>query len=162
VREWVVGGAVIETEDGVLLVCNRRRDGSEDWTPPGGVIDDGEHLLEGLSREVREETGLVVDRWVGPVYEVVVEASGLGWRLRVEAWRAEGFAGDLQVGADPDGIVVDACFVSPADCPTRLGGVHVWVREPLGQWLDERWEGTRSFHYDVAGADRASIVVTRR
>jgi 8-oxo-dGTP diphosphatase len=156
VRDWVVGGAVIETGEGLLLVCNRRRDGSEDWTPPGGVIDDGEHLLEGLTREVQEETGITVERWSGPLYEVVVEAAGLGWRLRVEAWRAEVFAGDLVVGADPDG------FVAPADCPECLGEVHVWVREPLGQWLEQRWEDTRRFHYDVAGHDRANLVVTRR
>lgn len=162
VRDWVVGGAVIETDQGLLLVCNRRHDGSEDWTPPGGVIDDGELLLDGLTREVFEETGLRVDHWIGPLYEVVVEAAGLGWRLRVEAWRAQAFAGDLAIGADPDGIVVDARFVAPVDCAARLGGVHRWVREPIGAWLDERWEGTRSFRYDVAGVDRASLVVTRR
>ena len=53
-RDWVVAGAVIEGADGLLLVRNRRRDGSEDWSPPGGVIDEGETILEGLTREVAE------------------------------------------------------------------------------------------------------------
>ncbi len=47
-RDWVVGGAVIEAatligavsadvaEDSVLLVENRRHNGQTDWTPPGG------------------------------------------------------------------------------------------------------------------------------
>ena len=37
-----------------------RRNGSSDWTPPGGVIEvaDGESVLDGLTREVAEETGL--------------------------------------------------------------------------------------------------------
>lgn len=161
-RDWVVGGAVIESDEGLLLVCNRRRDGSCDWTPPGGVIDEGETLLDGLTREVFEETGLHVEAWDGPLYEVVVEAAGLGWRLRVEAWRARTFAGCVQVGDDPDGIVIDAGFVALPDCHERLHGVHAWVREPLGQWLAERWEGTRAFHYDVAGADRSDLRVTRR
>ena len=38
-RDWLVGGAVIEGPAGLLLVRNRRRDGSFDWSPPGGVID---------------------------------------------------------------------------------------------------------------------------
>ncbi len=39
-RSWVVGGALILSDEGVLLVQNRRRNGSHDWTPPGGVIDE--------------------------------------------------------------------------------------------------------------------------
>ena len=34
-RDWLVAGAVIEGPDGVLLVQNRRRNGSTDWSPPG-------------------------------------------------------------------------------------------------------------------------------
>jgi 8-oxo-dGTP diphosphatase len=84
-RDWVVGGALILSDEGVLLVQNRRRNGSQDWTPPGGVIDEGETLLDGLTREVQEETGLRVTEWAGPVYEVHCEAPDLGWSLRVEA-----------------------------------------------------------------------------
>ena len=64
-RDWLVGGAVIEGPSGLLLVQNRRRDGSFDWSPPGGVIDAGETVLEGIGREVVEETGLVVTEWAG-------------------------------------------------------------------------------------------------
>lgn len=54
-------GAVIVQDGRVLLV----RRGSEPlkghWTLPGGVLEIGESLLEGVVREVREETGLVVE-----------------------------------------------------------------------------------------------------
>jgi 8-oxo-dGTP diphosphatase len=117
VRDWVVGGALILSDEGgatnVLLVQNRRRNGSHDWTPPGGVIDEGESLLEGLTREVEEETGLRVTEWAGPVYEVRCEAPDMGWRLRVEAHVAVAYEGELHVD-DPDGIVVDARFVDVA------------------------------------------------
>ncbi len=155
-----MAGGVVEGPDGVLLVQNRRRDGDVDWTPPGGVIDPGETLLEGLTREVAEETGLVVDRWTGPVYEVVAEAPGLGWRMRVEAYLAGTFTGEL-VLADPDGIVVDACFAPAGGCDHLLAGAPRWVREPLGDWLSHRWEGTRAYVYRVDGNDRPSLVVTR-
>jgi 8-oxo-dGTP diphosphatase len=160
VREWLVGGAVIETPDGVLLVCNQRRNGDLDWTPPGGVIDDGEALLEGLAREVTEETGLVVTGWQGPLYEIQAEAPGLGWRLRVEAWLAVEFEGDLRI-EDPDGIVIDAQFVGIDDCTGHLATGHPWVREPLSEWLVERWDGTRQYGYRVDGTELRSLVVTR-
>ena len=54
-------GAVVVHEDRVLLV----RRGSEPlkghWTLPGGVLEVGETLVEGVAREVCEETGLLVE-----------------------------------------------------------------------------------------------------
>jgi ADP-ribose pyrophosphatase YjhB (NUDIX family) len=162
VREWVGGSAVVLAGDRVLLVGNRRRNGSVDWTPPGGVIEihDGEALLDGLGREVEEETGLRVTAWSGPLYSVIAEAPGLGWRLRAEIHLAEAWEGDLVV-ADPDGIVVDARFVDLAECAGLLDSCHPWVREPLSAWLTERWETEQTFDYRVDGADIASLTVTR-
>ena len=159
-RDWVVGGALIVSDEGVLLVQNRRRNGSHDWTPPGGVIDEGESLLDGLTREVEEETGLRVTEWAGPVYEVHCEAPELGWRLRVEAHLAVAYEGELHVD-DPDGIVVDARFVDPATCGSMVAGGHPWVCEPLGEWLEERWEDERPFGYRVDGDDMKTVTVTR-
>jgi 8-oxo-dGTP diphosphatase len=170
-RDWVVGGAVIEArvlggahtgpDDAVLLVENVRRDGRSDWTTPGGVIDAGEDLVEGLTREVREETGLVVLAWSGPLYEIVAEAPDLGWRLRVEVHLAEAVDGSLQVGADPDGIVVDAQWVTPAACEDRLCDAHPWVREPLVEWMSQRFEPARRFDYTVRGTGPSDFVVQR-
>jgi 8-oxo-dGTP diphosphatase len=161
-RDWVVGGGLIVAEEGLLLVRNRRRNGSHDWSPPGGVIDDGETLLGGLTREVEEETGLRVTAWAGPVYEVRCEAPDLGWRLRVEAHLALTFEGELRVD-DPDGIVVDAAFVDLAACDEHLAACPRWVREPLAAWLGERWDPAegRPFGFHVAGTDPATVRVTR-
>ena len=53
VREWLVGGALVEAPTGVLLVRNVRRGGATDWSTPGGVIDaEDASLLAGLTREV--------------------------------------------------------------------------------------------------------------
>ncbi len=159
-HEWTVAGAVIEGPDGVLLVKNRRRNGRHDWSPPGGVIDEGETLIEGLGREVVEETGLIVTEWAGPIYQIEATAPGLGWTLRVEAFQAVVFSGEILL-EDPDGIVVDAGYVVADDCPARLVGNHPWVVEPLSEWLVERWSGCRTYGYRIEGSELASLEVTR-
>lgn len=162
VRQWLVAGGLVEGPDGILLVQNRRRNGSVDWSPPGGVIEvhAGESVTDGLTREVVEETGIRVTEWHGPLYRVEAVALGLGWHLRAEVYRAASYSGSLDPG-DPDGIVVDARFVQPAGCVDWLQAAHQWVREPLLAWLAERWADGRSFRYRVDGQTAGSITVVR-
>lgn len=159
-RRWTVGGALVFGPEGLLLVANRRRNGSIDWSTPGGVIDHGESLIEGLTREVEEETGLVVEQWLGPVYEVEAVAEGLGWHLRVEAHVAVTYQGQLRID-DPDGIVVDARFVPWLDCAGHLDGAPRWVHEPLLDWAENRWEDRRHFGYRVEGTEPRALNVVR-
>ena len=51
--------AVVINEEGKILVIQRRDTG--DWQIPGGVLELGETIQDGLRREVREETGLDVE-----------------------------------------------------------------------------------------------------
>jgi 8-oxo-dGTP diphosphatase len=55
-----VGGVVVH-EGRVLLVERGTEPLKGKWTIPGGLIDVGETLIEAVTREVREETGLVVE-----------------------------------------------------------------------------------------------------
>jgi 8-oxo-dGTP diphosphatase len=160
VRAWTVAGGLIESDGRLLLVKNRRRDGSLDWTTPGGVIDPGESVVEGLTREVAEETGLQVRDWDGPLWYVEAEAPEMDWTLRVEVHRAVGFDGAVSVD-DPDGIVVEAAWVDLDGCRTCLETSWVPAREPMLAWLGERWSGPRTFRYRVEGASRSVSDVVR-
>jgi 8-oxo-dGTP diphosphatase len=52
-----VAGVVIDA-DGRVLVIQRRDNGH--WEPPGGILELGETLEQGVQREVMEETGVQV------------------------------------------------------------------------------------------------------
>lgn len=54
-------GAVVIEQGRVLLVQRGTEPAKGQWSIPGGLIDVGESLREAVAREVREETGLIVE-----------------------------------------------------------------------------------------------------
>jgi len=54
-----VFAAIVDDRRRILLV--KRNYGPRDWTPPGGALESRESPLDGVSREVLEETGHGVD-----------------------------------------------------------------------------------------------------
>ena len=60
-RPWVGVGALIFREGRVLLVRRGHAPSLGEWSIPGGALEVGETLAEGVKREVREETGLEVE-----------------------------------------------------------------------------------------------------
>jgi len=58
----IVGvGAVIIDKDRVLLVRRGHAPMKGEWSLPGGALEVGETLADGVKREVQEETGLEVE-----------------------------------------------------------------------------------------------------
>lgn len=51
--------AVIVDNVGRVLITQRRDNGK--WEPPGGVLENEESIIDGLQREVYEETGLRIE-----------------------------------------------------------------------------------------------------
>lgn len=63
-----VGGLVIR--NGAMLLIKRGKEpGLGRWSIPGGAVEVGETLAEGLTREMMEEVGLPVR--VGPLVEII-------------------------------------------------------------------------------------------
>lgn len=61
----------------VLLVKRGKEPLKDYWSLPGGILETGERLAEGVRREVREETGLEVDPYeLFEVFERIMPDEG--------------------------------------------------------------------------------------
>ena len=54
----VAVGAIVRSADDLLLVKRGRPPGVGEWSVPGGRVEPGEMLMEAVTRELQEETGL--------------------------------------------------------------------------------------------------------
>jgi ADP-ribose pyrophosphatase YjhB (NUDIX family) len=68
----VAVGAIVRRADELLLVKRGRPPGAGEWSVPGGRVEPGEMLMEAVTRELQEETGL--DAVCGPL---------VGWVERI-------------------------------------------------------------------------------
>lgn len=51
----VSAGGIVEDSDGNILLVKTQHNG---WVYPGGIIEVGENLMDGLIREIKEESGI--------------------------------------------------------------------------------------------------------
>lgn len=103
-------GAVIFNNEEVLLVKRGKEPGYGKWSIPGGAVELGETLKEGVLREVKEETGLEVE--IGGTVEI------LDWVSRDENDRikyhyvlVDYWCKCLSVEINPSSDVIDAKWV---------------------------------------------------
>ena len=68
----VAVGAIVRRADELLLVKRGREPAVGEWSVPGGRVEPGEMLMEAVTRELHEETGLhgVCGRLVGWVERI--------------------------------------------------------------------------------------------
>ncbi len=147
---YLITATILRLDGKVLLIQQQGpRDPSPSWFVPGGIVEHGESLIDGLRREVREETGLDVVR-VGQlayvIHSVRNEPGSLrgDWETRAGfqsvafAFEITDWAGELAPD-DPDELVIQARFAELEDAQGLLAGHPVrQMREPLQEYLAGR------------------------
>ena len=134
----VVGvGAIIFDDAGRVLVIQRGKPPSAGlWSVPGGKLEPGETLAQAVAREVREETGLVVE--VGALACVLERISSEHHFVLLDYF-ARVIGGELAAGSDARA----ARYVDPAELaalPVTEGLVDVLARARATQppWSTSR------------------------
>jgi 8-oxo-dGTP diphosphatase len=95
----VCAGAVVLDDAGRVLLVRRRNPPSAGlWSVPGGRVEPGEDVAAAVAREVREETGLVVE--VGPRLMTLVLAD----QYLVHDHAAHVVGGELVAGDDASDV----------------------------------------------------------
>jgi len=113
-------GGVVRDADGRLLLVRRRYAPSAGrWSLPGGRVEAGETAAAAAAREVREETGLVVD--VGPLLGRTQLAGPGGSTYVVDDFMCAPVGGTLAAGSDAsEARWVSVEELAGLDCTPRL------------------------------------------
>ncbi len=108
----VPGSQALVERDGRVLLGRRRLDPSAGlWDLPGGFVDEHEHPLDALHRELREETGLEIEPtefvgiWMQP-YD--------GCSVLCLTWLARPSGGEEKAGDD----LVELRWFGPGELPS--------------------------------------------
>ena len=126
------------TGDGrVVLVKRGHEPLAGQWSLPGGMLELGETLEAGVAREIREETGLVVD--VGPLVEVFDrilfdDRGAVQYHFVLADYLCRPREGRLEAGTDVDDVVAaDPEALEPFRLNEKACGVITHARSIAGR-----------------------------
>ncbi len=72
---FVSAAGIVYKGDKVLLIRTARRG----WEYPGGIVEQGEAILDGLKREILEESGIIAEpEYMTGIYQNLVKKKGYG------------------------------------------------------------------------------------
>jgi ADP-ribose pyrophosphatase YjhB (NUDIX family) len=136
-RPYLAASAAVLHDGRVLLVRRARNPAQGLFTLPGGVVEAGETLSEAAVREVREETGLIVEPFAtaGQREVIVRDAENCVERhFVIVALAARWIAGTLSLNEE----LTEARWVLPGDLPALS------TTEGLGEVVASAFEQLRA------------------
>ena len=156
-RSGLLVSALVRRGTDVLMV----REESHSWVLPGGQVDPGELVHQGLLRELREETGLeapVPGRLAFLCQYTVTHDPDWAGTWTVFTFEVDVADTDL-APADPDGLVLEAAWVPLDEACRRLARLPFRPRrEALLHHLREGTGGPRLWLWPD-GTDGDPVVV---
>jgi len=122
---------VVDEQGRVLLARRRPEPFAGHWDIPGGFLEEGEHPVDGMRRELREETGLEVE----PVQFLGTWIDRYGGDSTAEAtlnmyWTARIVAGE----PEPDDDVTELGWFAPNELPAPDELAFENVPKVLSAW----------------------------
>jgi ADP-ribose pyrophosphatase YjhB (NUDIX family) len=129
--ETTVGALVVDDEGRLLLVRRARDPYGGTWDVPGGFLNEDEHPLDALRRELVEETGLAVEpaEFVAATLDRYGNGPDAATTLNLY-WTARVTGGEPVAGDD----VAELGWFSPAELPPDEEIGFPNVRELLRAW----------------------------
>jgi mutator protein MutT len=99
-------GAVVVDEGRVLLVRRGTEPLRGEWSLPGGVLELGESLTAGVVREVREETGLIVEtiELIELLDRIYREQDRIRYHYVIADYLCRVVGGELLAASDADAV----------------------------------------------------------
>lgn len=124
----VPGSQALVERDGKVLLGRRRFDPSADlWDIPGGFVEESEHPLDALHRELREETGLEIE----PTEFLGTWMQDYGQRnVLCLTWLARPSGGEERAGDD----LVELRWFGPEELPAPAELAFETFVEILSLW----------------------------
>ncbi|XP_053320155.1 8-oxo-dGDP phosphatase NUDT18 [Spea bombifrons] len=112
---YIVMGVILNEQDEVLMMQEAKAECRGSWYLPAGRLEKGETLVEGVCREVKEETGLVCQ----PLTLLAVEERGTAWVRFVFLAQHTGGSLKTSLSADAESLQAawwDTVSVMPLRC----------------------------------------------
>jgi len=140
-------GAVVVDEGRVLLIRRGTEPLKGHWSLPGGLLEVGESLTDGVIREVREETGLIVEpvALVELLDRIHREAGRVRYHYVIADYLCCVVGGQLQAASDADAVR----WVERAEWNSH----GALVLDPVtGRVIELGWQRARALQWE--GKDR--------
>ena len=128
-----MGALVVDAEGRLLLVRRARDPYGGTWDVPGGFLEEAEHPLDALRRELREETSLEVEpeEFVAARLDRYGDGPDAATTLNLY-WTARVTGGEPEAGDD----AAELRWFAPDDLPPDDQIGFAGVREVLRVWRD--------------------------
>jgi ADP-ribose pyrophosphatase YjhB (NUDIX family) len=124
--------ALVRDDEGRILLARRAFEPDAGlWDMPGGFLEAGEHPLDGLRRELEEETGVSADsgEFVGAYVDTYGDEPGAGTVLNL-VWTAEIGSGELV----PSDDVSELRWFAADELPAEDELAFNWIAPALRDW----------------------------